>query len=309
MSELQKNDQVIFMSAKEDLADQRYQQVLNKTEHLLNKYPDSIAVNDLHAVALFYLKRYEEAKAIILAFQESFFNQPDYLKDAFKIFLKSNSFMLAREAVAAAKTDLHDAWTHEVEQTESAYRTDNSAKLQQASRHFVHIGALSVAEQVQAVQSSVTLPLKEYVRAARAIMSDPFVWQVVKTQVLLQLVRIDLKYRFDMVWLDGKTYTIRTGELKPLDQYESFVGVLQAIEKQFATDDPIKLELLEKELFTQGNYIYPFFDKVITDSQFWAKAIIARSFGDMIKPDNDQEQLMLSWITKIYDEEIKIDLI
>lgn len=74
------------MSAKEDFQDGRYNQVINKTEHLLEKYPQSLELNDLYAIALYALKRYPEAFKIVEEFADELMAQPKYQEHLLKIF-------------------------------------------------------------------------------------------------------------------------------------------------------------------------------------------------------------------------------
>ncbi|GAD17471.1 hypothetical protein ABC628_11300 [Lentilactobacillus otakiensis] len=309
MAEMTKNDRVILLSAKEDFQDGRYNQVINKTEHLLEKYPQSLELNDLYAIALYALKRYPEAFKIVEEFADELMAQPKYQEHLLKIFLSNHLFMLAREVLAQASERAAVRWQGQINQAEDAFRATGPADLAAQTRKFAYLGALPVEQQVHEVKSALKLPLREYVSAAKTILSDAFGWQVSKTQVLLQLMKVQVSENVDFVWLDGQTHTISTDELKPLEESVTFVDVLQKVEQKFAADDPIKLELLEKELFTQSNYIYPYFDRVITNPSFWATAIIAQSFGEPVSAKGPEEKQMLSWIDQIHNQEIKIGLI
>lgn len=309
MIEITKNDQIILRSAEEDLQDGRYHQVVNKAEHLLEKYPQSLKLNDLYANALYHLKQYTEASQIVSDFAEDFVADPKYQEDAIAIFLANNLFMSAREVLAQAPAFKKAEWQQSVMTAEQEYREQQSTALTAKSREFAYLGALSVPEQVHEIKAARQLPLSEYLSVAKRLLNDPFGWQVSKTQVLLQLMRVKVSENVDLNWLDGRTYTISLDELKPLEKIDPFVDVLQIVEQQFAVKDPIKLSLLEKELFTQSNYIYPYFTEVMTDPVFWAQAIIAQSFGEPLSAKTQAQEKMLSWISQIHDQEIKIGLI
>lgn len=309
MTEMIKNDRVILLSAQEDLRDGRYNQVVNKAEHLLGKYPQSVELNDLYANALYHLKRYADAGQVVADFAEDFIAQPRYQGHAMEILLANNLFMSAREVLAQVPTSKKGEWKQRIVTAENDYRQQHSTELAAKSRKFAYLGALSVTEQVHEVQAALHLPLNEYLSAAKTLLNDPYGWQVSKTQVLLQLMKAQVSENVDLIWLDGKTHTISLDELKPLEKIDAFVRVLQIVEQQFAAKDPIKLDLLERELFTQSNYIYPYFDDVITGPNFWAQAIIAQSFGEPLPAKTQQQQRMLSWINQIHDQEIKIGLI
>ncbi|WP_054748692.1 hypothetical protein [Lentilactobacillus rapi] len=158
------------------------------------------------------------------------------------------------------------------------------------------------------MEDAKQLPFDEYVLAGKNILRDPFLWEVPKSQILLELVKIKANVSVTLNWLDNRDYEINILKLKSIDQYSSLVAVLNIIEDNYASSDPIKLALLEKELFTQSNYIYPFFDKVITDPEYWFQAIVARSFGDQIDVNTSDQRLIMKWISIIYDQESKIKL-
>lgn len=309
MNEMTKNDHVILLSIEEDLVDGRYHQVMNKAEHLLEKYPQSLELNDLYATALYHLKRYDDASQVVTDFAEDLIAQPKCQEHAMAIFLASDLFMAAREVLTHVSTSNKTDWERKIVAAENDYRQHHATVLTAKSRQFAYLGALSVAEQVHEVQAARRLPLSEYLTAARTLLNDPFGWQVSKTQVLLQLMKVKVSENVDLIWLDGKTHTISLDELKPLEEIEPFVAVLQTVERQFAAKDPIKLELLERELFTQSNYIYPYFNEVITDPDFWARAIIGQSFAQPLPAKTQAQEEMLSWIDRIHDQEIKIGLI
>ncbi|GAA3192646.1 hypothetical protein [Lentilactobacillus kefiri] len=309
MAGITKNDQVILLSAHEDLQDGRFNQVVNKSEHLLEKYPKMLEINDLYASALYNLKKFSEAYKVIQEFQNDFITNPQYQSDGLKIFLANDLFMAAREVLAHTSADKHQQRQAVILQNEDAYRQQHSNDLSKQTRRLAHLGSLPVYEQVHEITVSQKLPLKEYVLAAKTLLNDPFGWQVSKTQVLLQLMKVKFSENIQLYWLDGKSHTISIDELKPLDEYQSFVAVLKKVTEQFESEDPIKLDLVEKELFTQSNYIFPYFDEVITIPKFWAETVIAQSFGGTASADSPEEERMLAWIKLIHDQEIKIGLI
>lgn len=309
MTQITKNDQVILLSAQEDFEDGRYNQVVNKSERLLEKYPNILEINGLCAAALYRLKKYHRAYEAIQEFATEFIADPKFQADALNIFLANDLFMDAREVLVHSPTDQYSTRQNQIVTAEDAFRKQAGETLTIKTRKFAHLGALSVYEQVQEIKDAQKLPLNEYVLAAKTLLNDPFGWQVSKTQVLLALMKVKVSENIQLSWMDDKAHTISIDELKPLEQYPSFVSVLQKIEKKFAAEDPIKLDLLEKMLFTQSNYIYPYFDKVITEPDFWMKAITAQSFGETVSANDSREAAMLSWIRRIHDQEIKIGLI
>lgn len=309
MAEIAKNDQVILLSAQADFKDGRFNQVINNVEHLLKKYQNSLEINGLYASALYYLKKYHDAYETVQNFADELIVYPKYQENVLNIFLANQIYMAAREVLGQAPSEKYEEWQRLIIDQEDRFRKGNGNKLAVETRNFAHLGAHSVYEQVQEIKTAQKLPLKEYVSAAKILLNDPFGWQVSKTQVLLELLKVKVSENVQLFWMDGKAHTISVDELKPLAEYQSFVNVLRKIDEKFAAEDPIKLDLLEKMLFTQSNYIYPYFDKVITEPDFWADAIAAQTFGGIVSARDSQEEQMLSWIRLIHDQEIKIGLI
>ncbi|MBU9788206.1 hypothetical protein KTE19_11625 [Lentilactobacillus sp. IMAU92037] len=302
--QLSKNDQVILMSAQADYADQRFNQVMHKVEHLLAKYPNQIDVNFLRTKALFKLKRTAEAQSIINRYEDEFVRVAEWIPSLIEISLKNAHFMVAREIAAQSVAD----WRTQILAAEENYRQQHAELLDQQINQFAHIGGLNAYTQVRRVEDAKQLPFDEYVLAGKNILRDPFLWEVPKSQILLELVKVNADVSVTLNWLDNQDYEINILKLKSIDQYSSLVAVLNIIEDNYASSDPIKLALLEKELFTQSNYIYPFFDKVITDPEYWFQAIVARSFGDQIDVNTSDQRLIMKWISIIYDQESKIKL-
>lgn len=302
--QLSKNDQVILMSAQEDYDDQRFNQVMHKVEHLLAKYPKQIDVNFLRTKALFKLKRTAEAQSIINRYEDEFVRVAEWIPSLIEISLKNAHFMVAREIAAQSVAD----WRTQILAAEENYRQQHAELLDQQINQFAHIGGLNAYTQVRRVEDAKQLSFDEYVLAGKNILRDPFLWEVPKSQILLELVKIKANVSVTLNWLDNQDYEINILKLKSIDQYSSLVAVLNIIEDNYASSDPIKLALLEKELFTQSNYIYPFFDKVITDPEYWFQAIVARSFGDQIDVNTSDQRLIMKWISIIYDQESKIKL-
>ncbi|KRL21518.1 hypothetical protein FC98_GL000693 [Lentilactobacillus kisonensis DSM 19906 = JCM 15041] len=302
--QLTKNDWVIFMSAEEDYADKHFDQVVNKTEHLLEHYPNQVDVNFLKAKALMKLKRAAEAQQILIEFRDEMSQNSKRVAQMIQMSLENSCFMFARELNSMISSD----YEAKILAAENQYRTVNSAKLIEQAKQFAHIGSLGVCNQVKGVEDARKLPLSEYLLAAKTVLSDPFLWQVTKTQVLLELVAVQVSDQVTLNWLDKQNYHIQLTRLKPVNQYASLTTVFQIIEARYTASDPIKLQLLEGELVTQSNYIYPFFDKVISDPQYWVKATIAQSFGDTIAANTESERAMLKWLATIHQAEGQMNM-
>lgn len=303
MSTLSKNDRVIFWSAEADLRDHKFHQVLNKTEHLEKKYPEDSQIHLLMAQALSNLKRTEDAYQIVFDYRDHLFDKPDYLPGIFKITLQNHAFILAREILSHVSGSRQSAWKAEIIKQETAYRTENQSVLRQAASRFAHLGSLAAYQQVQVVTAALKLPFDEYLTAAETMLTDPFGWQVSKTQVLLQLQAMASEKTVTLNWLDKQNYQISIPKLKPLADYAALTDALREIDRLYAADDPIKYQLMEKELFTQSSYIYPFFDKVIQDSAFWVQIMAADLFGSHLTHPKPFQQEMMAWIKQIHQAE------
>lgn len=304
MMKLSKNDQVILWSAEEDLRDQKYHQVLNKMHHLEEKYPDNGQIQLLMAQALFKLKKLSEAYQIVFSYRENLSEFPEYSIEIFQILLKSHAFMLVRELLATGiKDDSSDNWLQKIDREESIYRERFGQQLAEQTKAFAHLGALDAYQQVRMIDSGLKLPLAEYTIAAKAILSDPFGWQVTKTQILLELKAVGSNASVSLSWLDKQSYQVTIDKLKPLNQYPELVEAIRRVDQLYAAEDPIKYQLIEKELFTQSSYIYPFFDKVIQEPAFWVKMIAADLFGDQLEPAGETQRKMVAWIKQIHQAE------
>lgn len=273
MMNFKKNDQIILMSAREDFDDHRFKQVINKTEKLLEKYPDLISVNFLRAKALYWVGRYAEAQKIMIEFQEELLSNQRNYQAMLAISLKNNAFIFAREI--AAKTALKDqnSWLKQIAKVEQAYRLKNSITLNAKTRKLAHIGVLPAYNQVHTINDSLYLPLKEYLIASKAMLADPFTWQVSKTQILVQLMKLRIGGTVQLSWLDQQIYKIDLTQLRTIDRYPSLTTMLDIIDRKYAATDPIKLQLLEREIITQSNYIYPFFNRIILDPHYWVRRL------------------------------------
>ncbi|GHP15068.1 hypothetical protein YK48G_24930 [Lentilactobacillus fungorum] len=300
---LTKNDQVILLSAKEDLFDQRFQQVLNKTDHLLERSPNDPEVNFVKAQALFKLNHFQEAQQLLIDFKDEMMVTKGLVAPMIEMSIKNGAFMFARELAAGSQNGFVS-----IEAGEVAYRQKKNRLLQQNTSRFAHASALSAYGQVQAVEAARWLPLKEYLLAASGILRDPFAWQVTKTQILLELVTVKADVTITLNWLDRQDYQIKIAELKPIDQVKPLLSVLQMVEEAYSATDPIKLQLVEKELITQSHYIYPFFHKVITDPQYWKHLIIGQLFGDDVAANSDSQRSMQDWVAVIHQAESEINL-
>ncbi|MGP3640666.1 hypothetical protein [Lentilactobacillus hilgardii] len=303
MNKFSKNDQVIFWSAEEDLDDQKFHQVLNKTEHLEAKYPDDLRIHLLMAQALFALHESADAYRIIFDYREQLFEVPKYLPAVFHIVLENNGFMFAREFLPNVSSTQRLKWLAKIENAEEKYREKDRNDLNNKMKNLAHLGSLDAYKQVHGINDALKMPLKEYLTAAKLLLSDPFGWQVSKTQVLLELNAVGSGETIDLTWIDKNSYHLPLNELKPLTAYHVLIDALREIDKKYGADDPIKFQLLEKELFTQSSYIYPFFDKVIQDSKFWVKIIVADLFGDHLEVNTPAQREMLGWIKQIHQAE------
>ncbi len=300
MEKLSKNDQVIFWSAEEDFEDHRYQQALNKTERLSERYPGTPKIQILMASAMHRLKHSKEAYQIVLDQREQLSKFPQYLPTIFELLLQEHAFMLARELILQQSDKV---WKVKVEVAENSYRQTNPEALNEQTKQFSHIGALEADKQALMINQAVKLPLQEYLMAAKALLSDPFGWQVAKTQVLLQLRAVGTSETISLSWLDKNVVQIQPNQLPPLQEETQLVAALNRINQLYAMDDPIRADLMEQELFTQANYIYPFFNSVIVDPEFWVTIIAANLFGEPLQAKDEKQRQMLAKVKMIYQAE------
>lgn len=303
MTKITKNDQVILWSAEEDLKDQRFHQVVNKMEHLMAIYPDDVTIHLLLASGLSGLKRYPEAYQMILTFRDRLADAPSYLPEGVRISLKNEAFMLAREIIHDPLFNNPDQFRTAIDEAENQFRFDRSVDLQKRMRAFAHAGSLAADQQAQTLISALKLPLREYMQAARGVLSDPFGWQVTKTQVLLELKAIGNTETVTLNWLDNESYQLRIGDLPILETVSPLIEALNDLHQQYAGQDPVKYQLIEQQILTEAQYIYPFFDKVITDPKFWVKIVGSHLFGDEVAAKSVDQRQMLTWIEKINQAE------
>lgn len=297
---MKEKDNVIFKSAQEDFLDARYQQVENKIGYLLSEYPDEPDLKLLAINNWFELGQFIEVIKIIDDSKQDLPLDSVTLTKVIKSLLAQKQFQKSHVLLR----QYHNLDLLPLVVNEEAQANNNpSPSLLKLKREFQYLGAFDYDRQLLISNDTKYLPLADYINGSIKVISDENVLPELRARHLNNLVILDevdqlVEYRF----IDDQLYNLNLKKLQAMPDYPTINLVNQKI-TAFLVDElknPTLAEMVSQQLEIQQLLLYPFYDHIITDIDYWVKAVVAIVMGEQITPKNDQQEQIINWINLIY---------
>lgn len=302
---LSENDNVIFESAKADFLDAKYHQTIKKIDDLRRQNGDQYDFLLLQARA--YAKLADIQTAVELIDDAGTENlRPGDVTFAVKTLLADKQFIPARKVTVVLDHQYAKELITQIETAEFNFKKYHREEVMKLQRRLFYIGSHSADVQAKIVSEANRLPLAEYLEGVKAVLIDRAGWQVIKTQFLFELIGLKIDDQIDLLWLDDKIHQVIPADIDIADSVQPIIETINVVDEKFANDDPIFAQQLSAQIYQLGNYLFPYAEDVIINSDDWIKIIQSYLAGDEFAPNTESGAVMLSWFEIILNQEQRI---
>jgi hypothetical protein len=245
----------------------------------------------------FYVENEDYKDAIELIHEQPahFIDQQNIFKDYFKALVQTNTFGLARKELfnhcEKSATELK-LYLSVLEKQEEDYIAEFPKTVKEKERDFYHIGDRKIVQQAQIIEQAYYLPWKNFKRAARFNLLDPFLNQVTRVSILKDLTLMQMDEEVEFIWIDEKSYKVVPTQLKGID------NIWNKIKNVIENDsDPIQSEMLLQQAKLLYDLSYPFPERVLPTSKEWLTALKKQFYEQkQIKSFDKLNQIIISII-------------
>lgn len=177
-----------------------------------------------------------------------------------------------------------------VEKAEKQLSIDKHASIRELSRSFSHLGDFSFSEQQIRFNQASGLPLREYLLAAKFVLRDPYVYPLIKSSIVKDLISLDVDETMTMYWIDDQEHNFNPKEVLAFDQIQQVNEVFRLLNQAYLQEDPQSLQIYSQTFNLQLLFLYPFVTGVIKDAHAWFRALIGQT-----DPNNSADKQALYW--------------
>ncbi|MFC6170752.1 hypothetical protein [Loigolactobacillus jiayinensis] len=256
-------------------------------EHLQAAYAlaQTFAVNVLLVTALIADEQYQQAATLAQEKVDDYLAAPTECALYLTVLRQTHNFIGGRK-ICQAQPVVQAAtfWSQElvaIEQAEKSYRQQASQQIATLAKALYQLSAVPIYEQLNLVKQAQHLPLTEFIRASRRLLTDRYVHPLLRANFLDELRQLGVTTAVDYLWLDDTIKAVEPADLGAITAASS----LQKLQDQLLTvlaADPVLSQTITGELALQAAYLYPFADQVIVQPKIWAAVYQATYTGKKI---------------------------
>ncbi|WP_283678830.1 hypothetical protein [Lentilactobacillus sp. Marseille-Q4993] len=299
LNNLAEKDRVIFETAREDFQEKHYYQAVKKIDFIQANYEPITELIMLEAACYFELKKVDTALELIQSLADLKVPTDFELKYLVKILLEEGILVQTRLALIANDQITSKEDWQSYESAENEGKKDNVLEYEMITKKLTYIGGENPDKQQMILQTSQKLPWQLFVKAAKRVLSDPIVWQVVKSHLLATLMDGKLDENIEFAWVDDNTYQINPKLLAESDYGASFAKLDYEVRQKWADKDPVIFENIETIISELSRNMFPFFDKIIKRPKEFLRAIEIEVLGLTGEESQAQLEPEMKWIKKL----------
>ncbi|MFC6180706.1 hypothetical protein [Lactiplantibacillus daowaiensis] len=264
----------------------------------------SFTINHQLVTALTQIQNYAAASTYAAEFETTYLATGADFNLYLTICLANHEFIKAHMLIQAIRQQ-HVDWVNPATEQVTIAEAQAEQTLQQTltttMRQFYHLSDQPVAEQPVRLAAAQHLTLAKYVTAARFLLLDPFLQQLSRVEVLYTLRAAGVTQPVQFLWFDQTEVTVVPAELPVIGTDATSVQVEAALQAAVGQLDVSLYESLQAMLSLQLMYLYPYSEKIITDSQIWINLLITSQQGQTPRHLTVTGQEMLANQTKIQE--------
>ncbi|MBB1062314.1 hypothetical protein [Limosilactobacillus fastidiosus] len=243
--------------------------------------------------ALYNSNQFKLAYQVAVQSAQVFANDLDFLV---QVCLKAQHFISTRALILRYPEEVVNKLLPLVQETESKYRQEFKATVQNQLRAFYHLGDYPLVEQQKRLLAADQLPLADFIVGAKFLLRDPFTQQLVKADILNILQQIKCQEKIAMLCIDEKEHQVIPAKLPTAYQNSLIIECQKILKAQLEQTDPQILRALLIQLDLQSILLNPLIDEVITDPSEWVKVMLKRATTGEYSSENKH---IIHWQKKL----------
>lgn len=271
----------------------------NQWEELVD-YCESMEIDDPEvsfclSQAYYFLEQYDKAKIEADRFFLTYIEKQSAFSYYIDLLIKQNNWILAYKL--AFKYQEFKQIT-KIKQAEEDYIFNNAEFITKKAQQFSNINAFAYNDAIELYQKAQQLPLTDYLKAAKYILMNPFLNQLIRVDLIADLEALNVNEEIKYIWLDEKIAQINpvVAQSKKLLFQEKLADALKVKE---ASLDPVLFEQLKEQVLFHFELIHPQEEK-IKDIYGYLDLIISAFYGhDILDLQQEQDQIYLK-ITDLF---------
>lgn len=246
-------------------------------------------INHLLVRSLFEDQQYVAAKSIMADDWNSYLVDTDHFELMVQVLLKNRQLLMVHilmttTGVTSSKIDAL------LVQAETVCR--QSAHFQADYQAFYQLSAHGLQQQRQAFEAGKQLPLTEWLTAAKALLTDPFVKPVIRVSLLQLMQQLKISDMVKFRWLDDQDHQLVPSTLQPFEKLTIVQELNQQLQAEIVQNDPITQQLYQESLQLQLTLLYPFIERAISSPTEWITRLI---HGDTSVSREPAAQFSVAW--------------
>lgn len=228
-------------------------------------------INHLLVKSLFEDQQYVAAKLVMADDWNSYLVDTDHFELMVQVLLKNRQLVMVHVLIATTGVTNSKIETLLTQaETQCRERTHFQAEYQA----FYQLSAHGLQQQRQGFELGKQLPLKEWLTAAKALLTDPFVKPVIRVSLLQLMQQLKVSETVKFRWLDDQEYQLIPSTLQPFEKLTSVQKLKQQLQAEIVQNDPITQQLYQESLQLQLTLLYPFIDRAISNSDEWLTRLV-----------------------------------
>jgi hypothetical protein len=261
----------IYNNIKEAIDSKNYFYAADLSRKYLANGKD-VHVLVIMVLSLYKINRFSEAQQAIMDDPNAFTGSLTDFMLMINVLLHNQEFIKSREMVYAfngINMDYFSCGMQAIKKSENEVRQHDKNDIQKRARQYYNLSAKkTLFAQKKIFLMGQRLPYEIFVEYSQFVLLDPFVHQVVKSEIVDTLRKINYRGKIPIYWINRKNETIDFLHLPSLESMKSYQYLIRRVRHDFS-DNPEKMSLIYNYFYHQSMIMYPFNDRVIKDCENW----------------------------------------
>lgn len=268
-------------------------------------------LNTFYVTALYQIGEYTEAKKIAED-KIDFYKSEERLYTFYtSILIKCHYFIQADSIIKKKLKETNNTQSQELwktleldsENEKKKVRQDEEKKNSAILKNALSMSNQPFEQQLHYMKDAEQLPMSLFIKAARSLLSNPYVNEIVKTSCLERLVLEKVEESFSFGWFGEQREVIPSGIL-PLKKMRVVQKVSEGL-TEIENDNPTLYQSVVQEASIHFILLYPYIDEVIVSPSIWIALYLKRydpDFEESLFESSEEAQKMEDWMDRLNDQ-------
>lgn len=271
-----------YHQAQEHVKKQEWGRAADILNKLVEKTADPAVVRLLVRV-LNEQHQYVQAFDNILETPEAFWENASAAELAVRVMGQCQRFMTARLFIANGPAEWRQHLSAIEGRAEAVAQDKYRQTIQQRLRDFCHLGDGDLVQQKRRLAVADELPLAAFLQGAKFVLRDPFVFPLVRSDIIESLRQIKLDENLTYLWIDNREYQVNPAKISAQDELPAVKEVRAVITHKLADYDAISYRMANQQFDLHMMFLFPRAEFIITDPQAWATGLLQTLNGKKLK--------------------------